>query len=335
MKIAIHHRPGSFSEGWITYCQLNNVDYKLVNAFDSNIIDQVKDCDGFLWHHSHAIFEDVLVAKKVLLALDHLGIKTYPNYKTGWHFDDKVAQKYLFEGMNAPSINSYVFYEKKQAIEWIEMTNFPKVFKLKGGAGAINVKLVRNKKEALKLVNKAFSNGFSQFDQMTHFKERFNKFKRGQDSLVGLLKALFRFFIIPEFAKKQSNEKGYIYFQDFIPNNAYDTRVVVIGGERAIAEKRFVRENDFRASGSGIFSFEGINLEVIKKSFEIAKKLELQSVAFDFILDENNKPLVIEMSYGFGTSGIKSVSGYWDDNLTWHKGECKPEQWILESFLKG
>ena len=95
MKIAIHHREGSFSERWIEVCKEKGIAYKLVNAFDSNIIEQVKDCDVFMWHHHHASFEDVISAKKILSALEQSGKKVFPNFNTGWHFDDKVAQTYL------------------------------------------------------------------------------------------------------------------------------------------------------------------------------------------------------------------------------------------------
>ena len=54
MKIAIHHRPGSFSDRWIDYCKEKGVDYKIVNAYDSDIVEQVKDCDAFMWHHHHS-----------------------------------------------------------------------------------------------------------------------------------------------------------------------------------------------------------------------------------------------------------------------------------------
>lgn len=95
MKIAIYHRVGSFSDRWIEYCQKNDIDYKLVNAFDNDIIQQVKDCDAFMWHHHHGQFKDVLTAKRILFALEQAGVKVFPNFNTGWHFDDKVAQKYL------------------------------------------------------------------------------------------------------------------------------------------------------------------------------------------------------------------------------------------------
>ncbi|HCO05607.1 MAG TPA: hypothetical protein DIT17_06640 [Enterococcus faecalis] len=334
MKIAIHHRQGSFSDRWIKYCEKNNIDYKLVNAFDNNIIEQLQDCDVFMWHHHHAEFKDVLVAKKILFALEHRGIKVFPDFRTGWHFDDKVAQKYLLEAINAPLIPSYVFYNKKEALDWAENTVYPKVFKLKGGAGASNVKLVENTSQAIALINRAFGRGFLQFDRIGHLKERFNKFRNGKNNFISVLKSIARIFILPEFAKQQSREKGYIYFQEFISNNKFDTRVVVINGRISSAEKRFIRKNDFRASGSGEYEYNDINLEIIKNSFEIAEKLQLQSVAFDYVLNDKNKPLIVEMSYGFGTKGIEKAPGYWDREMNWYEGEFNPQDIIINELIK-
>ncbi len=334
MKIAIHHQEYSFSERWIQYCQENNIEYKIVDAFHNDIIEHLKDCDVFMWHHHHTNFKDVILAKKILFALEHAGIKVFPNFKTGWHFDDKVAQKYLLEAISAPLVPSHVFYDKYQALNWAKKTTYPKVFKLKGGAGASNVKLVRNYLQARVLINKAFGHGFAQFDRFGHFKERLNKFKSGKESFIGILKGIARIFIVPEFARQQSREKGYIYFQNFIPDNNFDTRVVVINGEVAAAEKRFVRKGDFRASGSGDFSYENIDIKSIEIAFNIANKLGLKSVAFDFILDEMKNPLIVEISYGFGTSGISNVLGYWDKNLTWHESKFKFEDWIIENILE-
>jgi len=129
-------------------------------------------------------------------------------------------------------------------------------------------------------------------------------------------------------------EKGNVYFQEFIPNNNCDTRIVVVGG-KAAAERRMVRENDFRASGSGKFSYDNINIETIKIALDVAKRLKLQSVAFDFVEDENNNPLIIEMSYGFGTSGIMNAPCYWDSSLKWNEGKFNPQEWMVEELIKG
>src|SRR5690606_30193963 len=97
-------------------------------------------------------------------------------------------------------------------------------------------------------------------------------------------------------------EKGYIYFQDFIPGNNHDTRVVIVGN-KAFSIIRYNRKDDFRASGSGHKSYDPalIDPRCLQIAFEVSEKLGMQSCAFDFILDTNNNPLIIEISYGFVT----------------------------------
>lgn len=332
LKIAIHHRKGSFSEGWIQYCQDNKIDYKIVNAYDSEIIEQVEGCDIFMWHYNNNDYKDLLVAERVLFALEHSGKIVYPNFKTGWHFDDKVAQKYLFEAVKGPLVPSYVFYDKKEALDWVQTTQFPKVYKLKGGSGSANVKLIKNKKEANKIIQKSFGKGVSPFPYTGYVKEKKRHFSKSKD-IKDLLKILYRFFIKSELKRNSKKEKDYAYFQDFIPNNKYDTRVVIIGSIAA-AEKRYVRKNDFRASGSGIYDYDNINEEAIRIAFKISSRLNLQSVAFDFVIDANDNPLIVEISYGFGTTGIKNTKGYWDSNLEWHCANFIPENIIIENLLE-
>jgi len=333
MKIAIHDREGSFSDRWIEHCQQKEINYKIVNCYDSDIMQQISDCDALMWHHSHVFYKDVIFAKHLLYSVQASGKKVFPDFNTTWHFDDKVGQKYLLESIGAPLVSSYVFYTKKEALVWIDKTTFPKVFKLRRGAGATNVKLIKSKSEACKLVKRAFGKGLSQFNKWNNLSERIRRFKEGKENITGIVKGIGRLFIPTEFAKMYPREKGYAYFQDFIPNNNTDTRVVVIGN-RAMAEKRHVRKNDFRASGSGTYSYEDINIEAIKIAFSVSKTLKLQSAAYDFIFDKNDNPLIIEVSYGFGTKGIKEAPGFWTDDLEWHSGTVKPEEWILEDILK-
>lgn len=334
MKIAIHHSEGSFSDGWIAYCQKNCIEYKLVDAYSSDIIEQVNGCEAFMWHHSHLDYRAALFAKQLLYSLETMGVRCYPDFHTTWHFDDKVGQKYLLEAIGAPLVPSYVFYTKKEAMKWIDNTDFPKVFKLRGGAGASNVKLAHNVKEAKRLVNKAFGKGFPQFDRIGYLKERYNRWREGKDSFVGVIKGIGRLFLTTDFSKMHPREKGYAYFQDFIPNNNYDTRVVVIGGDKAMGERRYCRKGDFRASGSGVFEYGDIDTNMLKIAFEIAQRLKLQTVAFDFIY-KDGQPLIVEISYGFGTHGISHSGGYYTLDYQWHAEEnldfCG---WMVSDLLR-
>jgi glutathione synthase/RimK-type ligase-like ATP-grasp enzyme len=334
MKIAIHHNPGSFSDRWINYCKENSIEYKIVNCYVSDIIFQLSDCQALMWHFSHVDYKDALFAKQLLTSLECSGKKIFPDFNTRWHFDDKVGQKYLLESIRAPLVPSYVFYTSNEAKKYIKSAVFPKVFKLRRGAGSSNVKLVHNKQKALHLVNQAFSKGFSQFDRLGYLKERIRKVVSGQDSMIGILKGIGRLFLPTKFSRMYQREKGYIYFQDFIQGNLFDIRVIVIG-DHAFAIKRLVRKNDFRASGSGsiIYRREEINEECLKIAFKVNETLNAQCVGFDFVFNEKKEPVIIEISYGFTVHGYDSCPGYWTSDLGWHQGKFVPQNWMIENLI--
>ena len=335
MKIAIHHKEGSFSDRWIEYCKSNNIDYKLVDAYSNNIIQQLDDCNIFMWHHSNYDYRDALFAKQLLYSVKNKGLRVFPDFHTNWHFDDKVGQKYLLEAIDAPIVPSYVFYTKKEALEWIDQTSFPKVFKLRGGSGSSNVKLVKNKREAKNSIDKAFGRGFSQFDRLTHLKYRVGNFKSGTEDFTGVLKGIARLFIASNYSNQYPKEKGYVYFQEFIPNNDCDIRVIVIG-DKAFAIKRMVRRNDFRASGSGriIYDNKEIDKSCIKIAFSVNQAISSQCTAFDFVFDNKCSPKVVEISYGFAVEAYDLCPGYWDSNLNWYEGKFNPQEWMIEDVLK-
>lgn len=336
MKIAIHNRSGSFSDYWVKYCQKTGIEYKLVNAYDDDIVEQIKGYDVFMWHHHQSNYKDCLFAKQLLYSLQMAGVKVFPDFNTGWHFDDKVGQKYLLESIDAPLVPSYVFYTKEDALKWIENTTFPKVFKLRGGAGSHNVMLIRTKAEAIRYTKIAFGKGFSQTNLSHIISDDWRKYKLGKVTLFYILKDIAAYYLKQNsFRKMHSREKGYVYFQEFMEGNKYDTRLVVISGRYAFGEKRFVRENDFRASGSGCFSYNDIDEQIVRIAFDVAKKLKAQSVAFDFIYDNNHNPKIVEMSFGFGVHGVGNCHGYWTDDMEWHEGKgfdfCG---WMVETVLK-
>src|SRR5690606_36642631 len=108
------------------------------------------------------------------------------------HFDDNISQKYLLEAIGAPMVPSYVFYDKKEAIEWAHQVSFPKVFKLKGGSGSANLQLVETINQCLQLINKAFGKASKQFDGNAHFFDATKKCQSGAEYLKQRAKALGR-----------------------------------------------------------------------------------------------------------------------------------------------
>ncbi len=336
IQLAIHSRPGSFSDRWIRYCSEHGIDYRIVDCFDSGILDQLEGVDGLLWHWSHSDPKAQLAARQIIISAEMSGIKVFPDIATCWHYDDKIGQKYLLESIGAPLVPTHVFFDEDSAIKWIEGAEFPKVFKLRCGASSENVRLVRTKKEAEKLCKKAFDEGFpsvsgyfSDFGTKTRktgsFGQWINKIMRMPKILLANRRGRY---LTPA-------QRGYIYFQEFLPDNDFDTRITIIGN-RAFGFTRNTRPNDFRASGSGDIEYDlkRVDTRCIEIAFDTAEKLETQSLAFDFIFDRENNPKIVEISYCYQSKAVYNCPGYRDREMNWHAGHIWPEDAILVDLLE-
>lgn len=333
MKIGIHLSKGSFSDRWVDYCNEHHIPWKAVNCYSNDIIQQLYDCQALMWHFHQNDIKAALFAKSLILSIEAAGKKVFPDSNTAWHFDDKLAQKYLLEAIGAPLVPTWVFYNKVEALNWAGSIEYPIVYKLRCGASSQNVKLIRTYKQARKIISVAFGRGHLVYDAKESLRERFRKYRMGKTNAKNVLKGLVRIVYPPEYARVHSREKGYVYFQKFVPYNDYDIRVIVIGN-KAFAIKRMVREGDFRASGSGNILYDKslFNEETIELSFRLAEKLKTQCVAFDYIF-ENGKPMVTEISYGFSPEGYDPCPGYWDKGLNWYEGKFNPYGWMVEDLV--
>ncbi len=337
MKIAIHHREGSFTDRWVDYCKNNNLDYLLVDCFKTNILDIFKkeNITHLMWHLNHSSSKDLMVFPYVMNAAEKMGIKTFPNFNTRWHFDDKVAQKYLFESIGAPMVKSDVFYEKEDAFTFLNSSQLPLVAKLKRGAGSTNVKLINSKEEGVEYIRKLFAEGIASTSAtLGNFDQKLRVAKQIKDP-VKLVKKTIGFFKKNKFERTLTQaEKGYVYFQEFLPNNNFDTRIIVVG-DIAFGIRRFNKENDFRASGSGKIDFDVLNidLETVKIALNVTEKIGGQCLAFDFVYDLDNNPKIVEVCFGFSMKAYDSCPGYWRKDLSFVESIFNPQKFMMENFL--
>lgn len=336
MKLAIHNTRESFSQRWMAYCDKKGIPYKVVDCYANNIVRQLDDCDVLLWHHQQGNPKDILFAKELLFALEQSGKKVFPDFRTNWHFDDKVGQKYLLEALGIEAfVPSWVFYSRTEALAWVKQASFPKVFKLRGGAGSQNVQLVKSRPQAARIVRRAFGRGFPLYDRWGSLKERWRKYRLGKAGILDVLKGIVRLVLLPPYAKIAGRERGYVYFQEYIPGNDSDTRIIVIDN-KAFALKRMNRKDDFRASGSGDFRYarEEFDVRCVDLAFRLTEKLAAQCVAYDFVFDSRNDPRLVEISFGYAAKVYDPCEGYWDQNLEWHAGQFDPYGWMVDIFYR-
>lgn len=333
--IAIHYNHGGFSDKWVEYCDKHGVEYKLVNCYDTDIISQVQGCMGLMWHWDHNDAKAANFARQLTYSLEYAGFKIFPDTRTAWHYDDKLGQKYLLEAVGLPTIPTYAFYDEETALKWARKSNYPIVFKLSRGAGSMNVILASNFSQARKMIKKSFGKGWNDRNRYYAITDRIWHFRRDRSlkSFLNIARGIARLVVPHQVHRAPRVEHNYVYFQEFIPGNDHDIRIIVVG-DRAFAIKRMVRDGDFKASGSGriVYDPAEIPIECVRLAFEASKSLRTQCLAYDFVF-KKGVPLIVEVSYAFNLAGYTDCQGYWDSSLGWHGGRFCSEWFMIEDFV--
>ena len=340
-QIGIHLQgENGFGDRWKAAMQARGIRVKGLDLLGPEPLRQVAGCDGVMWHWFHYPHEVRMAALPILRVIEEsLRIPVFPNMSTSWHYDDKIAQSYLLESLGIPCPKTWVFWRKEDALSWCEKATFPLVAKLSGGAGSMNVRLIRSASEASAYVASCFSgSGIVIRPPLANgFRRPFSWVKKmlWRGMQAGPYVWGSRFPDMPD-QTYWMPQKNYALFQEFLPENEFDTRVTVIG-DRAFAFRRFNRPGDFRASGSGRIDHDptGIALSCLPVAFDAARKLKSQSMAFDFMFKGVPKePVVGEISYCYADWAVERCPGHWDSALNWHEGHLWPEEAHVEDFLQ-
>jgi len=335
LRVAVHRRADSFSDRWVEACRERGIDVVVVDGYASDVLRQLEGCDAFLWHFDHEDATDLLLARSVLESARRMGLAVFPDHATSWHFDDKIAQKYLLESVGAPLVPTWTFFDPDRAREWLRTAELPVVAKLRAGAGSAGVRLLRTRGEAEAYVRRMFGAGIQPV--AGYFTDSATKVRSiaSRDELIAKLRRLpgrvLRRMLL---RRRAARQRGYVLFQQFIPGNTSDTRIAVVG-DRAWGFVRNVRKNDFRASGSRSLVYDParIDPECVRIAFETARRIGSQSMAFDFVRAPDGRPLLVEISYGYNPHYIAAVPGQWAPDLSYEPGERRAEDAILDLVL--
>ena len=63
-----------------------------------------------------------------------------------------------------------------------------------------------------------------------------------------------------------------------------------------------------------------IDQRCIEISFNISERLNFNCMTYDYVFDESDNPLLVEISYGFSKDAYYLCPGYWDNSLNWVEG---------------
>lgn len=322
-----YHLKNNYVKYYTEILKYNKVPFFLIDSNSIQFENQIKKVDYIIFRWGHYDTDRQLAQTLMPLLEFNLNKSCFPNYNTSWHYDDKIRQYYLMQSNNFPYIQSYIFWDKIKAQKWAEDSDLPVVHKLKGGAGSKNVHLIKSRRKLKSIINKSFSKGFIP-----------NEIDRGKFSIIMEIRHLIaksvRYLQGKDSRDTWQKEKNYVLFQKYLANNEYDLRVTTIGG-RGFAFKRYTRKDDFRASGSGKidYNISHKDMDCVKMAIEMSKSMKFQTMAYDFMYNENMEPEFCEISYTYEDKAVYNCKGYWDENMVWHKGHFLPEYLHLMDLL--
>jgi glutathione synthase/RimK-type ligase-like ATP-grasp enzyme len=145
----------------------------------------------------------------------------------------------------------------------LQFLSYPFISKASQGAGSSNVRLIKDEKQAKSEIQSAFSSS----GIPCHFNLR---------------------------------QKGYLLWQEFVPGNDFDWRVIIIGKAKrcGLLLKRFNKPDTGFASGSHRFEYITVLTpevtDVLNYALRFAEAFDLTHTALDLLKDKTGKLLLLE-----------------------------------------
>lgn len=170
----------------------NYIPYKELNIKRSDFIQETKDLNIIIWRTPSSYADQWEAEDKVFLLEDYLNKTVLPSKNALWFYENKVRVQWLLEINQLPTIKTFISYSKDETREFIEKRQYPFISKDKTSSASEGLCLIKNKRQAIKLWRKVFYKGL-------------------------------------KLNNTYGKQKNYVLFQEFVPNNGFNLRVIIIG----------------------------------------------------------------------------------------------------------
>ena len=197
--------------------------------------------------------------KKFFILEQYLGKICYPSTAHLMLYEDKTLEGYIAESAGFPLARTHISHQKDDALAMIKTLSYPVISKFETSSGSVGVQLVRNQRQAEKIVRQAFSI----YGRATH--------------------------------RLYQREKDVVFFQDFIPNDGYDIRCILVDN-MAFGYYRKVLKGDFRASGMNQALWHDLPEETIRIAWQMNQVIKSPILVVDMVHGLDDKYYVIEYS---------------------------------------
>lgn len=249
---------------YVAACRELGVAYKLLDISGPDWLEVVRQsgCDAFLVCPSVqvSIWKQMYDERLRVISRD-LGKTLFPGPDEIWLYESKRRTHYWLEANGIPCPRTWVFYNLKQAQDFIEQTELPIVYKSDLGSGASGVRIFRDRRALRSHVKHCFRKGFTTYRRSPNDKEW-----------------------------------GTVLLQEYLPA-AREWRMVRIGDSFFGHEKGKV--GDFH-SGSHVMLYSAPPSDLLDFVREVTDRGHFRSMDLDIFMVKENRYLVNELQTFFG-----------------------------------
>lgn len=266
---------------YVEACEELKVDYTIVDILSADWLQNLKkvknEVDGFLCRPP-CLFQEVknVYDERLFFIKEYFHKPLYPNYNSLYIYENKRNMAAFLEMHAIPHVDTRVFIDKQSALEFVESAHYPLVQKSNIGAGGSAVTVLRNKKNAKRVIRKVFG------------------LKNGLFSMG--LSPVHRKFGIP-FKFTGCAQKHYVIFQPF-HEIKWEWRILKVGNSY-FGHQKLLKGN--KASGSGLVGWVQPPEKLLYMAKDICDKGRFDVMDVDIFETVDGKFLVNEIQAIFGS----------------------------------
>ncbi|WP_243373455.1 hypothetical protein [Geotalea sp. SG265] len=249
---------------YIRACRELKVSYRVLDLTRPDWLETVTQsaCDAFLVVPSvNFSFWKQMYDERIRVLVEVLGKRVFPSYEAMWMWESKRRMHYWLKANGIPHPETWIFYDRKEALGFADTAPLPLVFKSDMGSGASGVIIFRDRGRLRRHINICFRKGFTNY-------------RRGPTD----------------------RETGTIFLQEYLPD-AREWRVVRIGASYFAFEK--MKAGEFH-SGSHLRSFARPSSVLLSFARGVFDTGDFSSMSLDIFVTRDGRYLVNELQTYFG-----------------------------------
>ncbi len=147
----------------IQACIEEEISYQVIDITKDNWLEAIQqaNCHGLVgqpiaWNRVwKQLYEDRLYVIEEILKFPII-----PSFKETWFYESKRRSCDWLKAHQLPHPQTYVFYDRSEAQEFLDQCTYPIVFKSDLGAGSKGVQVCRDQRTAIALMEQCFKGGF-------------------------------------------------------------------------------------------------------------------------------------------------------------------------------